>query len=94
MVMYPNLPLATSSVLHSDGLREPKPPNNVTLDRYNSYNDEVHSNLVGEGTDSDTILNKESSELHCITRADLNVLVRNLNLSKSHDEILALRLKG
>ena len=39
-------------------------------------------------------LNKVSSELHFITRADLNVLVRNLNLFKSQDEISALRLKG
>ena len=94
MVIYPNLPLATSSVLHSDGLRVLKPPNNVTMDRYNSYNDEILLNQVGEGTDSDTILNKASSEPHFITRADLNVLVRDLNLSKSQDEILALRLKG
>jgi hypothetical protein len=50
MVIYPNLPLATSSVLHSDGLRVPKPPNNVTMDgyNYNSYNDEVNSNQVRE----------------------------------------------
>lgn len=39
-------------------------------------------------------LKKTSSEPHFITRADLNVLVRDLNLSKSQDEILALRLKG
>jgi hypothetical protein len=93
MMIYPNLPLATRYILHSDRLRESKPPNNVTMDRYNSYNDEVHSNLVGEGTDSDTILNKASSEPHFIIRADLNVFVRDLNLSKCHDEILALRLK-
>lgn len=54
MVIYSNLPLATSSVLHSDGLGVPQPPNNVTMDGDNSYNDEVHSNQVGEGTESDT----------------------------------------
>jgi len=54
MVIYPSLTLATSSVLHSDGLRVPKPLNNVTVDGDNSYNDEVHSYQVEEGTDSDT----------------------------------------
>jgi hypothetical protein len=93
VVICPNLPLATSYVLHSEGLRVPKPLNNMTVDGYNSYN-YVHSNQVGEGTDSDTIFKKKSSEPHFITRADLNVLVRDLNLSKSQDEILALRLKG
>jgi len=39
-------------------------------------------------------LNKVSSELHFITRVDLYVLVRDLNLSKSQGQILALRLKG
>jgi hypothetical protein len=54
MVIYPNWPLATSSVLHSNGLRVPNPPNYVIMDGYNSYNDEVRSNQMGEETDSDT----------------------------------------
>ena len=54
MVIYPNLPLATSPVLHSERLRVSKPTNNMTMDECNSYNDEVHSNQVGEGTDSYT----------------------------------------
>jgi hypothetical protein len=54
MVIYPNLPLATSSVLHNEELLEPKPSNNVTLDEDDSYNDEVNPDKLGEGTDSDT----------------------------------------
>jgi len=71
MVIYPSLPLAATSVLHSDGLRVPKPLNNVTMDGDNSHNDEVHSYQVGEETDSNTIFEQSifRTSLHNSSRS-------------------------
>jgi hypothetical protein len=59
------------------------------MDEYNSYNEEVHSNQLGEAADSDATFEQSILRTSLGNSSDLNVLVRDLSLSKSQDEILA-----
>jgi hypothetical protein len=66
----------------------PKPPENMTFcdeDHRQKEGDNIRSNLTIEARGS-------SSESHLLTQGDLKDLVRDLNFSKTQDELLSSRL--
>ena len=85
--MCPNLPSANRPVPHSADLPVPIPPPCL-------------SELKGESSENsscdsdDTFqLDQEATKPHLIRQENLNDLVRDLNLTKSNGELLALRLQ-
>jgi hypothetical protein len=87
-VKYPVLPLAMSSVPHSETLAVPNPPENMT------FCDEVHRQKEGDNIycDLTIVASGSASKPHLLTQVDLKDLVRDLNFSKTQAELLGSRL--
>lgn len=96
-VQYPSLPSASRPIQHSDELPVPKPPESWNLDEeveiLDSLSDHTENLNINE---NDPLFEAPgcSTQPHLISRAELNDLIRDLNLSKSQSELLASRLKG
>ena len=93
-VQYPNIPSALRPVSHSVELPVPKPPTNMTLCDSESRDEDVSQ--VNNNMDCNPTFAGASSSIEprLLTQGDLNVIVRDLNLSKTQAEILGSRLKG
>ena len=86
-VAYPNLDSAIRPVLHSDALAIPQPPPDGKLE----FSDNDCNNNTDD-TDDDELYTTDET-LQTFSHADLNDLVRDLNLPKESAELLASRLK-
>ena len=87
---YPNVSSAIRPVAHSKELPVPKPPPKIP-DRYEDDTEKAKSEEIID------VYEEPSSSLpkpHLITQSDLNDLVRDLQLSKDHAELLGSRLQG
>ena len=94
IVQYPDLPSVTRPVPHSAGLPVPKPPTNMTLsdsELSDEYISQANNNMDCDPTFAGAC---SSNEPHLLTQGDLNDIVRDMNLSKKHVELLGSRLKG
>ena len=91
LIKYPSLPSAIRPVSHDDSLPVPQPPADWTIadDDETVMGDEMRRDNV-----ADPDFQLESNEPHFITQAELNDLVRDLNLSKRQAELLGSRLQG
>jgi hypothetical protein len=80
-------------VPHSAELPVPKPPTNMTLSESESREDVGQAN---NNKDCDPVFagGCSSNEPYLLTQGDLNEIVRDLNQSKKHVELLGSRLKG
>ena len=89
-ILYPNLPSAIRPIPHSANLPVPiTPPCLPELKGESSENSENSS------CDSDDTfqLSQGATKPHLINQEDLNDLVRDLNLTKSNNKLLASRLQ-
>jgi len=93
-VQYPNLPSAMRPVPYSAELPVPKPPTNMTLS--DSESSDEDAGQANKNMDCDLTFAGacSSNEPHLLTQGDLNDIVRDMNLSKKHVELLGSRLKG
>lgn len=92
-IKYPDLHSAMRPVSHNEELPIPKPPENFI------YDDAAVQMEVGEAetasTSSDINYAPDiNDQPHLINQEELNDLVRDLNLSKKHSELLGSRLQG
>lgn len=92
LIKYPSLPSAIRPVPHDDSLPVPQPPADWTT----PDDDET---VMGDDMRRDNVVDPDfqvgtSNEPHVITQAELNDLVRDLNLSKRQAELLGSRLQG
>ena len=90
IIHYPNLPSAMRPALHSAELPVPKPPTNMTLiDRESSDEDvgQANKNMDCDPTSAGA---SSSNEPHLLTQADLNDIVRDMNLSKKRLQVKGL----
>jgi hypothetical protein len=92
LIKYPNLPSAIRPVPHNDSLLVPQPPADWTMpdDDETVMGDEMRRDNVADPDFQPGL----SNEPHFITQAELNDLVRDLNLSKRQAELLGSRLQG
>lgn len=90
-VKYLYLPSAMRPVPHSEDLRVPQPPENVTLsdDDLDPHQEQEDTNLHDTNFEPTT----SSFEPHLLTQGDLNNLIRD-NLSKKRSQLLGSSLKG
>ena len=86
-IIYPNLPSALRPVLHSDEYPVPLCANVDCSDTFES----CFSNDVEKDPTYDENC---SVNPHMINQADLNDVIRDLNLTKQQSELLCSRLKG
>jgi hypothetical protein len=95
-VKYQYLLSTIRSVLHSEELTVPKPPENLTFRDVNSNSDEDHGQQEGDNFFCDRTFEASCSsyEPHLLRQGNLNDLVRDLNLSKKQAELLGSRVKG
>ncbi|KAJ8716001.1 hypothetical protein PYW08_013286 [Mythimna loreyi] len=83
-IVYPNTSSATRPLPHSEELPIPVPP--VAMEIVSEASLDTASSFVPSYED-------RSSEPHLIEQPELNDLVRDLNLSKQHAELLGSRLQ-
>ena len=92
--MYPNIPSALRTVLHSEGFPIPEPPKEFTIDSDEEDEGELTSGFLETRACTDKhISHGESSAPYILTQDGLNDLVRDLELSKNKAELLASRLQ-
>jgi hypothetical protein len=93
-VKYPNIPSAIRTILHSKQLPVLVPPTTWSLD---PEEDTVEADVQtdpGDEENEDLDFLGGTTEPYKINQAELNNLVRDLNLSKGQAELLASRVKG
>lgn len=90
-IEYPEIPSATRPVPHGEGLPAPAPPANWEEDL--GYDDEGELNSAEKTDATYSPENNEKKGPHLIEQAELNDLVRDLQLSKDHAELLGSRLQ-
>ena len=95
-VQYPNISSALRPVPHGEGLPVPEPPDSFSLEsdeeQQEDESTETETELAISLQDPD-FLPSSSSEPHFITQAELNDLVRDLQLPKNKAELLGSRLQ-
>jgi len=93
-LVYPNIPSAIRPVPHGDGLPVPESPDNFAM--YSDDQDTVSSNSEEQqplaSRDADYLPSTDSSS-HNITEDKLIDLIRDLELPKNKEELLASRLQ-
>src|ERR1043165_5708572 len=93
-IQYCNIPSAMRPLPHDESMPVPKPPENVNFESDSesekSASDAGPSYVKGQGSSSS---NSSTEEPHLITQADLNDLVRDLDLPKSKAQLLGSRLQ-
>lgn len=86
---YPSISSAILPVPHSPDLPVPQPPQSEPISSPDTSSAKSNSNESNFYGSSDT-----SSECHLITAAELNDLIRDLQLTKDKSELLASRLQN
>jgi hypothetical protein len=93
-VKYPNIPSATRPISHSKKLPVSVPRTTWRLDSEEDRGEADVQTDPGDEENEDLDFLGGTTEPHKINQAELNDLVRDLNLSKGQAELLASRLKG
>ena len=89
---YPDIPPALRPVSHDDSVPVPKPPEEYTLD--SEPESEQASTEAGTSTREDQEFSAYSTtQLHLTTRAELNDIFRDLDLSKTKAQLFGSRLQ-
>ena len=92
-VKYQNLPSAMRPVPYSEDLPIPHSSTHLTLKDESEH--EAATVVPNEEQDDATFETSTSScEPHMLTQGELNILVRDLKLSRKQAELLCSRLKG
>ncbi|GBP14416.1 hypothetical protein EVAR_92401_1 [Eumeta japonica] len=86
-IVYPNVSAASRPLPHGDLHPIPKPP------KINDNKDEITSTALSISSMSEYEVPTTSSQPHMITQAELNDLVRDLELPKNKAELLGSRLQ-
>ena len=91
----PNIPSALRPVPHGEGLPVPDPPKEFSIDSDGEEESERTSGSPQPSTSNDDlyVCHGASSAPHILTQAELNDLVRDLELSKAKAELLGSRLQ-
>lgn len=93
-IQYHNIPSARRPVPHDESMPVPKPQDNVNPESESesekSPSDAGTSYVKGQGSSSS---NSSTEEPHLISQAELNDLVRDLDLPKSKAQLLGSRLQ-
>ena len=94
-IAYPNIPSALRPVPHGEGLPVPDPPKEFSIDSDDEEGSERTSGSPQPSTSNDDlyVCHGASSVPHILTQAELNDLVRDLELSKAKAELLGSRLQ-
>lgn len=95
-IEYPNLASAMRPVPHDESLPVPNPPEFWTLEDEDEHaeTDEMLQIVDDSATEDPEFEPSTSSNPHLISQAELNDLVRDLDLSKNQAELLGSRLQG
>jgi hypothetical protein len=93
-VSYSHIPSAIRPVPHTKALPVPVPPQQYILDSDEEPTENQEKTpQPSTSTDGDFIADLQFNELHRITQAEVNYLIRDLNLAKSKAELFSSRLQ-
>lgn len=81
-IIYPNIPSALRPVPHDDSMPVPKPPDTYTLDS-ETTSEEASPDANASMQEDDDFSLSSSSGLQLISKAELNDLLRDLDLPKT-----------
>ena len=87
-VQYPNLPSAMRPVPQGSELPVPKPPTNMTLSEIESSDEDVGQANNNMDCDPSFAGACSSNEQHLLAQGDLNVIVRDLKVSKKQADLM------
>jgi len=91
-VIYPIIPSAIRPIPHNTDLPIPVPPQTCNMQDAHEFWSDPEQSASEEENDTDFLGN--TRQPHLIRKAELNDLVRDLNMSKKQAELLASRLRG